>query len=283
MCKYTPCGYSKYSTSCESTFDRPANHNKTTKNSCLIDSGWCPSCGESIDFEQLFGIEIEYEFSNNSYAYNVYEDEDDDYNGYWNEEDEWASIGEPRERLEIDDWVVKGDCSLNNGFEATLGCVTYEQLNEKIDKFCSDVKKVGVDCEDHCGLHIHIDVTGVDKAQVNMVQYYISLHKGREVSMWGREDGEYHYAFGYEGDRRSPLPANNKFQRIAYREEFNTLEMRMFKSTDNADVIKSYVEFANDISKLMRTGHVYRQKVDDAMGDLIERNERICNVLSRSM
>jgi hypothetical protein len=63
-----------------------------------------------------------------------------------------------------------------------------------------------------------------------------------------REDGDHHY--GYSPERFGDC--EDKFQRLSWRSDMNTVEFRIFASSTEASVIKGYLDSVVAITKFFK-------------------------------
>jgi hypothetical protein len=195
------------------------------------------------------GIEIEY---GSFYEWDGCCDEGDD--DYYDDDCIPYDLDRYREEAGAD-WCHKTDCSVdigNWGLESASKIYpTVAELEVETLRFARAMgSRFDTDDGDSAGIHIHIGIKKLSTA-IAVYDRVNSIHENDMRDLFGRDDGEYHYASEPDGSL-----CNYKFQRSAIRREFGTYEMRMFASTFSTSQLREYFLFAKYVEHMFKTNYV---------------------------
>lgn len=199
-----------------------------------------------INHTRYYGIEMEY---NNC-----------DYHIVWDR-------GE-RKKLYTDKWLYnKTDSSIRNGVEIVTSPMDRKSVNKLLDNMVNIFEYVK-ECSEHtnnAGIHIHVTRKSISIPDVykiamllNNSEYVDEYSKRLLYYLSGRlpepsleTTFSYSYCSVANNDRLRSMSTGHNVAFNTY--NHNTLEFRIFKSTADVEVIKSYVELVDKIIEFCHT------------------------------
>ena len=160
-----------------------------------------------------------------------------------------------------DKWLYnKSDGSLSNGVEIVTSPCDYKSIMWLLDKMKSPIKNItsGSKYTQNAGIHIHVSKKSIPSYNIYKLSYLLNNMQAKELSsimfyLSGRNvkisdnySGRYakigdFSGFKNETDRYLALNLTNK----------NTIEFRIFKTTNDMDKVKSYINFVESMIKFV--------------------------------
>ena len=160
-----------------------------------------------------------------------------------------------------DKWLYnKSDGSLCNGVEIVTSPCDYKSIMWLLDKMKDPIKNItsGSKYTQNAGIHIHVSKKSIPSYNIYKLSYLLNNIQAKELSsimfyLSGRnncigDENEVRYAkigeitkFKDETDRYLALNLTN----------LHTIEFRIFKSTNDMDKVKSYINFVESMIKFV--------------------------------
>lgn len=243
---------------------------KRTYNKCLIcgtythnDNMICDSCTSGVYVKNIngYGTKPKPVFKNYKYDKDIPLGK-----RYYGLELEYsntnsAMVKENMIDLYKDKWLYnKSDGSLSNGVEIVTSPCDYKSIMWLLDKIKEPIKSItsGSKYTQNAGIHIHVSKKSIPSYNIYKLSYLLNNMQAKELSsimfyLSGRnncvgDENEVRYAkigeitkFRDETDRYLALNLTN----------LHTIEFRIFKSTNDMDKVKSYINFVESMIKFV--------------------------------
>lgn len=247
---------------CENCFERE----KSSYSKCLVCGAYttntnmiCDTCQCGVYTRDInsYGTKPNPVFKNFKYDKNIPLGK-----RYYGLELEYSNTNPSRLKREMlylykDRWLYnKSDGSLNNGVEVVTSPCDYKSIMLLLDKMKEPIKSITYRTryKDNAGIHIHVSRKSIPSYNIYKLSYLLNNKQAEELSsiifyLTGRhkrvdDESVVRYAkignidkFRDEQDRYLALNLSNS----------NTIEFRIFKTTNDMDEVKSYINFVESM------------------------------------
>ena len=156
-----------------------------------------------------------------------------------------------------DKWLYnKSDGSLCNGVEIVTSPCDYKSIMWLLDKMKEPIKEItsGNKYTQNAGIHIHVSKKSIPSYNIYKLSYLLNNKQAKELSsiMFYLSGRNVRVSDNYFG-RYAKIGGINEFKNETDRylalnlTNSNTIEFRIFKTTNDMDKVKSYVDFVESM------------------------------------